>query len=140
MAQNTSMLGKICRPKKNPIPVSANGAGKRRHAPLLLYYPMDAKVLRTPFRAGVLQLIHEIARQELGSRMVSALVQASTDPDDPTHIRLLLSIWADLDKREWHEADKAISKAVFEQEASWTEDQKADYLKMIDFEILPLKI
>ena len=140
MAQNTSLLAKTCRPKRSPYPALTNGAGKKRSAPPLLYFPMDAKVLRTPFRAMALQLIYEIALQELGNRIASAVVQASTDPDDPDQIRLLLSIWADLDKREWHEADKAISKAVFEQEATWTEDEKADYLKMIDFEILPLKI
>ena len=66
MAQNTSVLAKPCRSKRNPFAVPANGVGKKRHAPLLLYFPMDAKVLRTPFRAKVLQLIYEIARQELG--------------------------------------------------------------------------
>ena len=140
MAQNTSVLAKPCRSKRNPFSTPTNGTGKKRHAPLLLYFPLDAKVLRTPFRARVLQLIHEIARQELGIRLTSAVVQASPDPDNPSHIRLLLSIWADIDKHEWHEADKAISKAVFEQEATWTEDERADFLKMVDFEVLPLKI
>ena len=141
MAQNPSLLAKkTCRPKRNSFPVLASGTGKRRTASPLLYFPMDAKVLRTPFRARTLQLIYEIALQKLGNRIASAVVQASADPDDPDQIRLLLSIWADLDKREWHEADRAISKAVFEQEAIWTEDERADYLKMIDFEILPLKI
>ena len=140
MAQNTSLLAKTRPPKGNPFSVPANGVGKKRHAPLLLYFPMDAKILRTPFRAKVLQLIYEIARQELGNRLASAVVQASADPDDPSQIRLLLSIWAAVDKHEWHEADKIISKAVFEQEATWTENERADYLKMIDFEILPLTI
>ena len=140
MAQNTSVLTKTCRPKRNPFPVPTNGAGKKRSVPLLLYFPVDAKVLRTPFRAKVLHLIYEIARQELGNRIASAFVQASTDPDNPDRIRLLISIWADLDKREWQEADRAISNAVFEQEDTWTEDERADYLKMIDFEILPLTI
>ena len=140
MAQNTSVLDRPYRPKRNPFPVPTLDAGKKPQKPLLLYFPLDAKILRTPFRARVLQLIYEVARQELGNRLASAVVQASADPDSPSHIRLLLSIWADIDKHEWHEADKAISKAVFEQEATWTEDQRADYLKMVDFEVLPLKI
>ena len=140
MAQTTSVLTKPCRSKRKPLSILANGASKKRHAPLLLYFPLDSKVLRTPFRARVLQLIYEIARQELGNRIASVTVQASSDPDDLEQIKLLLTIWADLDKGEWQKADRAISKAVFEQEATWTEDERADYLNMIDFEILPLKI
>jgi hypothetical protein len=97
-------------------------------------------MLRTPFRVRVLHLIYEIAHQELGNRIVSADVQASADPDDAGQIGLLLSVWADVDKHQWHTADKAISKAMFEQEANWTEKERADYLKMIDFEVVPLKI
>ena len=140
MAQNTFMLAKNRRPKRDPFLFPASGAGNKRQAALLLYFPLDAKLLRTPFRAKVLQQIYEIAREELGNRIASVTVQASSDPDDPDQTKLLLSIWADLDKREWHEADRAISKAIFEQETTWTENEKADYLKMIDFEILPLKI
>ena len=87
-----------------------------------------------------MQLIHEIAREELGNRITSVVVQASVDPNDPRQIGLLLSIWAEVDKHQWQVADKAISEAVFEQEATWTEGERADYLKMIDFEVLPLKI
>ena len=140
MAQTAYVLDRLSPPKRDPFSFSATDAVEKRQAALLLYFPMDAKVLRTPFRARALQLIYEIALQELGNRIASAVVQASADPDDPDQIRLLLSIWADLDKREWNEADRAIGKAVFEQEAIWTEDERADYLKMIDFEILPLKI
>ena len=140
MAQNTSLLAKTCRPKRSPYPALTNGAWQeaKRAAPSVL--PDGCEGSPHTLSCQALQLIYEIALQELGNRIASAVVQASTDPDDPDQIRLLLSIWADLDKREWHEADKAISKAVFEQEATWTEDEKADYLKMIDFEILPLKI
>ena len=140
MAQNTSVLARITRPKRDPFSVLASGAGDKRQALLLLYFPFEAKLLRTPFRARVLQQIYGIARQEIGNRIASAAVQASSDPDDPDQIRLLLSIWADLDTREWQEADRSISEALFEQEATWTEDEKADFVKMIDFEILPLKI
>ena len=139
MARNSSVLAKSCRPKQMSPPVSANGPHKKRQASLLLYFPLDAKVLRTPFRARVLQSIYEIARQELGSRTVSAGVQATADPDDPGRIRLLLSIWANVDRQEWNAVDKAVGQAVFEREAAWTEDERADYLRTIDFEILPLK-
>jgi len=122
-----------------PPPVSLNGPHKKRQTPLLLYFPLDAKALRTPFRARVLQSIYEITRHELGSRVVSASVQATADPNEPGRIRLLLSVWADVDKQEWNAADKAVGKAVFEKQAAWTEDERADYLRTIDFEILPMK-
>lgn len=140
MAQNTLLFSRIGRPRGNPRPVSVKHSGKKRVPSPLLYFPLEAKLLRTPFRVRVLQQLYGIARQELGNRIASVAVQASSDPDDPDQIKLLLSVWADLDKHEWHEADKAISKAVFEQEAMWTGDEKADYFKMIDFEILPLHI
>lgn len=92
MARNLSVLAKLCRPKRMSSPVSANGAHKKRQASLHLYFPLDAKALRTPFRARVLQSIYDIVRQELGGRMVSAGVQVSVAPDDPGHVRLLLSI------------------------------------------------
>lgn len=140
MAQNTSALHRPYRPERSPFPIPTLGAGRKRHAPPLLFFPLDAKILRTPFRVRVLQLIHEIAREELGNRITSVVVQASADPNDPRQIGLLLSIWAEVDKHQWQVADKAISEAVFEQEATWTEGERADYLKMIDFEVLPLKI
>ena len=139
MARNSSVLAKSCRPKRMSPPVSANGPQKKRQASLLLYFPLDAKALRTPFRASVLQSIYEIARRELGSRMVSAAVEAAADPDDPGRIRLLLSIWANVDRQQWKAVDKTVDQAVFERQAAWTEDERADYLRTIDFEILPLK-
>ena len=94
-------------------------------------------LLKPPALAGGV-VTYEIARHELGSRIVSAGVQAAADPDDPGRIRLLLSIWANVDRQEWNTVDKAVGQAVFEREAAWTEDERADYLRSIDFEILPL--
>ena len=140
MAQNTLVLDRRYLPKEGPFPASNLKAGSEPRAPALLFFPLDAMMLRTPFRVMVLHLIYGIAHQELGNRIVSVGVQANADPDDPGQIGLLLSIWADVDKHLWHTADKAIGKAVFEQEAAWTEEQRTDYLKMIDFEVVPLKI
>jgi len=140
MAQYASVLHKISRPGRDPFSFAAAIAAQKSEAAPLLYFPFEAKLLRTPFRAKVMQQIYQIARQELGNHIASVAVQASADPDEPCRTRLLLSIWADVDKHRWYEADKSISKAVFEQEATWTEDERLDYLKMIDFEVLPLKI
>ena len=140
MAQNATLLKRPCLPKGSPNSASAVTAGSGRRGLVHLFFPLDAMFLRTPFRVRVLHLIYEIARQELGNRIVSAAVQASADPDDPGQIGLLLSVWADVDQHQWHTADKAITKAMFEQEANWAEEERADYLRMIDFEVVPLKI
>jgi hypothetical protein len=113
---------------------------KKRPPQLPLYFPPDAEVLRTPFRAKVLQSIYEIARQELGDSLESAIVLANKDYEDPSCIMLVLAIWADVDKHGWSRADKAIHNAVFDQEASWTEDELDDYLNTIHYEILPLRV
>lgn len=140
MAQNAPVLYRPCLRKGKPFPTPNPGTGSERRASVLLFFPLDAMMLRTPFRIRVLHLIYEIAHRELGNRIASVVVQASPDPDDPSHVGLLLSIWADVDKHQWQAADRAISGAVFEQETNWTEEERADYLKMIEFEVLPLKI
>ena len=140
MAQNAALLNRPYPPKGSLDFASALGTGRERRPLVHLFFPLDAMFLRTPFRVMVLHLIYKFARQELDNRIVSVAVDASVDPDDPSQTRLLLSIWADVDKHQWHMADKAISRAIFEQEANWTEDERADYLKMIDFEVVPLKI
>ena len=139
MAQIGSALHRIRRPKRDPLSFAVNSTQKRQ-ATLLLYFPFEAKLLRTPFRGRVLRQIYELAREKLGYHVDSVAVCAAPDPDDPDQVRLLLSVWADIDKYEWREADRAISQAMFELEATWTEDEKADYLKMIDYEILPLNV
>ena len=140
MAQSATLLNGAWRPKATLGVAPAAVAGGQRRPLVHLFFPLDAMFLRTPFRAQVLRLIHEVAVRELGNRIASVDVQAGADPDEPGRFRLLLSIWADVDRHQWRAADKAISEAVFEQEANWTEEQRADYLRMIDFEVMPLKI
>lgn len=140
MAQSATLLNGPWRSKANRGPVPAVVAAGQRRPLVHLFFPLDAMFLRTPFRAQVLRLIHEIAVRELDNRIASVEVQASADPDASGRFRLLLTIWADVDKHQWRAADKAISEAMFEQESNWTEEEMADYLKMIDFEVMPLNI
>ena len=140
MAQIATLLNGPWRHKAKLGATPAPVVGGQRRPLVHLFFPLDAMFLRTSFRAQVLRLIHEVAVRELGNRIASVEVQASADPDDPGQFRLLLSIWADVDKHQWRAADKAISEAMFEQESNWTEEERADYLKMIDFEVMPLNI
>ena len=125
------------RQKRKPIAIPPVDA-KKRQPQLTLYFSPDVEALLTPFRVTALQRIYEIAHGHLGDRIKSTVVQAEDSYDEPGHTSLVLAIWADMDKDEWRRADRAIGDAVFDEEASWTEYEREDYLDMIQFEILPL--
>ena len=137
MAQYASTLTGSPRQKRKPITLPPVDA-KKRPPQLPLYFSPDVEALLTPFRVKALQRIYEIADQHLGDRIKSTVVQSEDSYDEPSHTSLVLAIWADMDKDEWRRADRAIGDAVFDEEASWTEYEREDYLDMIQFEILPL--
>ncbi len=112
---------------------------RKRQKPLLgLHIPPDAEPLLTPFRAQALQTIYEIAYQELGERIRSAVVLVEADQEAPDQMSLVLAIWTDVDGTEWSRAFRAISDAVFDLETSWSEADRDDYINTIQFELLPL--
>ncbi len=137
MAQSTKTTFTPPKQKREPFTVSIEDVRKRQPQ-LPLYFPPDVEALLTSFRVRALQSIYEIAHRQLGDRIKSTVVQADTSYDEPGHTSLVLAIWVDMDKGEWSRADRAISDAVFEEETSWTEYEREDYLDMIHFEILPL--
>ena len=137
MAQYAPTPTKPTRRKRAPIAIPPADA-KKRPPQLPLYFPPDVEALLTPFRVKALQRIYEIAHQELGDCIVSTVVEVEYSYDEPGRTSLVLAVWANLDKGEWAPADRAIGDAVFEEEASWTENEIYDYLDMIHFEILPL--
>ncbi len=139
MAQNNAALAKPSGRKLEPLATLVKNV-KKRPPQLPLYFPPDAEVLRTPFRALALQSIYEIAHRKLGDRIKSTVVLANADYEEPDHIMLVLAIWADMDKDEWSRANRAINDAVFEETSSWTDDEFTDYSKMIHYEILPLRV
>ena len=112
---------------------------RKRQKPILgLHIPPDAEPLLTPFRAQALQTIYEIAYQELGERIRSAVVLAEADQEAPDQMSLVLAIWTNVDGTEWSRAFGAISDAVFDLETSWSEADRDDYINTIQFELLPL--
>ena len=110
---------------------------RRRRFPIWLFFPFDAKVLRTTFRASVLQTIYEVARDELGSSLVSAVVSTWKDPEEPVPPILILSIIAESERAELKRARFAILNTIASESVSWTEKQKSDYSKTIYFELEP---
>ncbi len=106
-----------------------------------LYFPLEARTLRTPFRAQALQTICDIAHRQLGDKLKSVEVFVGIDPYvEPERVALSINLMAELDSEEWLEADQAISQGVFEQETSWTEEERADFRHTIDFAVMPLKV
>ena len=108
-----------------------------RRLPIRLFFPVEAKVLRTTFRASVLQTIYEVARDELGSSLVSAVVSTWKDPEEPVPPILILSIIAESERAELKRARFAILNTIASESVSWTEKQKSDYSKTIYFELEP---
>ena len=139
MAQSMKTMDKPHRRKREPFAFAVTEV-KKRQPRLPLYFPPDAEALLTPFRARALQRIYEIAHQHLGDRIKSTVVLVDSAYDEPERITLVLAIWADVDEDEWVRADRAIGEAVFEEESSWTADEREDYLDIVHFEILPLDI
>ena len=137
MAQYAPALTGSPRQKRKPVAISPVDV-KKRPPQLPLYFPPDVEALLTPFRVRALQQIYEIAHRELGNRIASTVVVVEDGYDEPGYTSLVLAIWVDVDKDEWRRADRAIGDAVFDEEASWTEHEREDYLDMIQFEILPL--
>ena len=105
-----------------------------------LEYTPEAKELLTPFRQYVLESFFEIGRRELGGALESATVGVGYDHWEATPPTLDLTLVADIDRFEWTRARKAIVKAELELEASWTDAQKVDSAKTINYMIYPLRI
>ena len=139
MAQYALALAGAPRQKRKPFAIPTVDA-KKRQPQLTLYFSPDVEALLTPFRVRALQRIYEIAHWHLGDRIKSTVVQIEDSYDEPDHTSLVLAIWAEMDKDEWRRYDLAISDAVFDEESSWTEGERDDYVDMIRFEILPLNI
>ena len=110
---------------------------RRRRLPIRLFFPVEAKVLRTAFRAFVLQTIYEVASDDLGSSLVSAAVSTWKDPEEPVPPILILSIVANSDRAELKRARYGILNTIASESVSWSEKQKTDYSKTIYFELEP---
>ena len=113
--------------------------GKSSNDVAKLYFPLDARALRTPFRDKVLQLIYEIGRRELGDHLKMVDVFVDHDPYvEPDRVALFINFLADLSNEESIRVEYVIDAAVFEPGAPWTEDEMADILETIDYGINPV--
>ena len=105
-----------------------------------LEYTAEAKELLTPFRRHVLESLLEIGRRELGSALKEATVGVDNNHWEATPPTLELTLVADIDRYEWTRAGKAMVEAELELEASWTEAEREDSVRMINYVIFPLRI
>ena len=87
-----------------------------------------------------MQTIYELAHEELGDTLKSAVVSTWASPDEPVPPILLLTLWTDADKVERLRVDNAIVEAVVEESASWSDAQKQDYSKTIYFGLEPIDV
>ncbi len=100
----------------------------------------EAMELLTPFRKHVLEELYEIGCRELGPALESATVDVDDSHWEPAPPTLDLTFVADIDRYEWSRVGKAMVEAEIALEASWTDAERADSSRMINYMIFPLRI
>ena len=119
---------------RGPSPPSEH-AHLRRRPSVRLFFPLEAKLLRTPFRARALETVYETARADLGANLKSALVTTWNHPGEPDSTILLLVIAAEADRARLAQVRMAILTTISEQAQSWSEGQRKDYSERVYFEL-----
>ncbi len=105
-----------------------------------LKFTREAEKLLTPFRRHVLEDLYEIGCRELGPALKSATVNVDDSHWEHSPPALDLTFVADIDRYEWTRARKAIVRAEIALEGSWTDAERADSARMINYMIFPLRI
>lgn len=106
-----------------------------RPSPLRLFVSDQAKAIQTPFRSYVLRTIHRRAIAEIGSSLKSAEVSTWSQPDEPGHPILLLTIIAGAKRSELNRVRKVMLAEIAEAALRWTDSQRSDYSERIYFEL-----
>ncbi len=102
-----------------------------------LFFPREARPLRTPFRSHALHLLYWAALSELGGRLRSATVSAWSEPGEADSEILLLSILADADAARLEMVRDSVLAVISEEAADWSEEERQDYSRRIYFELEP---
>ena len=112
----------------------------RKCSPSCLTFTEEAAALRTHFRDYVLQTIFELAKAEVGDALKTADVIVERDYEEPALPRLVLCLWADIDVSEWRRANRKVSKAILNESSYWFEVEREEYIKMIGFSLMMLRV
>ena len=108
---------------------------RSRKSALRLFFPVDAKALRTPFRAHALQLIYDHAATELGPALESAVVATWSQLGEPDSTVLVLNIAAKVDEAEARRVRKAVLSHIAQEASLWSMADKEDYGERIYFDV-----
>ena len=111
---------------------------QRGRSGLSLFFPRDARALRTPFRSYALHLLYWAAQAELGRSLRSATVSTWSEPGEADSQILLLSILADVDETEIERVRDVVLIAISEEAKGWSDDERQDYSRRVYFELEPL--
>ncbi len=119
-----------------PRAVSLRAEVQSRRVPrpaVRLFFPIQARALRTSFRAEVLHTIYSAAANELGGSLVSGSVTTWSQPDEADSTVLVLDIVTDTDRAELERVSRSILDAIAKEAESWTDAEKQDYSQRITF-------
>lgn len=111
---------------------------RRGRSRLSLFFPWEAKALRTSFRSYALHLLYWAAQAELGRYLRSATVSMWSEPGETESETLLLSILADADEPELERVRDVVLVAISEEAKGWSDDERHDYSRRVYFELEPL--
>lgn len=106
-----------------------------RRNSLRLHFPGEARSLRSPFRAYVLETMYDVARKELGSSLKSVTVAKWSQPGEPDSDQLVLKVLCAADWDAINNVQKAILDEIANEAIEWSTDQKRDYSEKIAFEL-----
>lgn len=100
----------------------------------------EARPLLTDFRIHALETIYESASEELGDLLRRASVSVYHDHHEPAPPILVLGIVADIDGKRFGEVLDVLVDSIVAERIFWSEVEKADFIKSIHYELVPLKI
>ena len=102
-----------------------------------LYFPVEARAMRTPFRDAALNFIYQTALDLSDDRLKSAIVEVWSSPGEEDSLTLNLTLEVDTNR----DAIKALRYETLARVTEWlrsrTEEEKADYGRRVYFGVVP---
>ena len=105
-----------------------------------LYFPPDAKGMRTRFREMVLNYIYRTALGLCGGRLRSAAVSIASEPDEEDSATLDLTLTVEADWEVIRKLRYDILVRVTEWSLEWSDEDKEDYSRRIYFSFLTTQL
>ena len=115
----------------------ANWLDQRHRVYERLHFPLETRVMRTPFRNSVLNYIYRTALDLSGGRLEFAAVSVSSQPGEEDSLTLDLTMTVNAEWEFIRKLRSDILVKVGEWSSEWSEDIQLDYGRRIYFSLIP---